>query len=124
MPWKLLGLAEEGRVELCMAPAMLDELAKVLSYKRLQPRLMQLGLTSAELIAYALSLVSIFEVTEGPRIVLADPDDDIFLHCAIVADAAYIVSGDNHLLDLGMYEDTPILTIRDFFATEFPEQIE
>jgi len=37
--------------------------------------------------------------------VLADPDDDLFLRCALVADAAYIVSGDSHLLDLGIYED-------------------
>ncbi|TEU19946.1 MAG: putative toxin-antitoxin system toxin component, PIN family [Anaerolineales bacterium] len=122
MPWKLLCLAEAGKVELCMAPAMLDELAEVLSYERLQPRLTQLGLTPAELVAYAVDLVSIFEVLEGPRIVVADPDDDVFLHCAAVADAACVVSGDNHLLDLGVYADIPILTIRDFLAKEFPDQ--
>jgi putative PIN family toxin of toxin-antitoxin system len=124
MPWKLLCLAEEGKVELCMAPAMLDELAKVLSYERLQPRLMQLGLTPAELVACAMNLASIFEVPEGTRIVVADPDDDIFLHCAAVADAAYVVSGDNHLLDLDTYADIPILAIRDFFAKEFPDQVD
>ena len=122
MPWKLLCLAEAGKVELCMAPAMLDELAKVLSYERLQPRLEQLGLTSAELVAYAMDLASIFEVPEGPPIVVADPDDDVFLRCAVVADATCVVSGDNHLLDLGEYAGIPIITIRDFLAKEFPEQ--
>jgi putative PIN family toxin of toxin-antitoxin system len=122
MPWKLLCLAETGKVELCMAPAMLDELAKVLSYERLQPRLAQLGLTTVELVTYAMDLAFIFEVPEGPHAVVADPDDDIFLHCAAVADAACVVSGDNHLLDLGTYADIPILTIRDFFAKEFPDQ--
>lgn len=122
MPWKLLCLAEAGKVELCMAPAMLDELAQVLSYERLQPRLMQLGLTSVELVAYAMDLASIFEVPEGSPIVVADPDDDVFLRCAAVAGAACVVSGDNHLLDLGEYAGIPIITICDFLAKEFAEQ--
>jgi hypothetical protein len=62
MPWKLLCLAEAGEVELCITPSMLVELAEVLSYERLQPRLQQLGLTPEELVAYALNLASIFEV--------------------------------------------------------------
>jgi len=124
MPWKLLCLAEAGEVELCITPSMLVELAEVLSYERLQPRLQQLGLTPEELVAYALSLASVFEVPEGDPIVVADPDDDVFLRCAIVAGAAYVVSGDHHLLDLGGYAGIPILTIRDFFTKEFPDQID
>ena len=124
LPWKLLCLAEAGEVELCIAPSMLIELAEVLSYERLQPRLEQLGLIPAELVAYAMNLASILEVPEGSPIVVADPDDDVFLHCAVIAGAACVVSGDDHLLDLGTYADIPILTVRDFLAQEFPEQID
>ena len=124
MPWKLLGLAEAGEVELCIAPSMLVELAEVLSYERLQPRLEQLELTPEELVAYALSLASVFEATEGDPIVVADPDDDVFLRCAAVAGVVCVVSGDRHLLDLGGYAGIPILTVRDFFAKEFPDQID
>ncbi len=124
MPWKLLCLAEAGEVELCIAPSMLVELAEVLSYERLQPRLEQLGLASEELVAYALNLASVFEVPEGDPIVVADPDDDVFLRCATVAGAVCVVSGDHHLLDLGGYAGIPILTVRDFFAKEFPDQID
>lgn len=123
MPWKLLCLAEVGEVELCIAPSMLVELAEVLSYERLQPRLQQLGLTPEELVAYALNLASVFEVPEGDPIVVADPDDDVFLRCATAASATCVVSGDHHLLDLGGYAGIPILTIRDFFTKEFPDQI-
>ena len=125
MPWSLLRLAEKGQVELCMAPSMLAELAEVLSYERLQPRLEQLGLTPSELVAYAMNLASMFEVQvpEGAPIVVADPDDDIFLRCAIVAGADYVVSGDRHLLALGEYAGIPILTVRDFLAREFPDQV-
>lgn len=124
LPWKLLRLAEVGDVELCMTPSMLVELAEVLSYERLQPRLEQLGLTPTELVTYALNLASIFEVSEGDPIVVADPDDDVFLRCATIAGAACVVSGDHHLLDLGGYAGIPILTIRDFLAKEFPEQVD
>ena len=124
LPWKLLCLAEAGEVELCIAPSMLIELAEVLSYERLQPRLEQLGLIPAELVAYAMNLASILEVPEGSPIVVADPDDDVFLHCAVIAGAACVVSGDDHLLDLDTYADIPILTVRDFLAQEFSDQID
>jgi putative PIN family toxin of toxin-antitoxin system len=122
MPWQLLRLAEQGQVTLCVAPAMIAELAEVLSYERLQPRLRQLGLTPAELVAYALTVASIYDVPESGAapIVVADPDDDVFLHCAAVAGAAYVLSGDHHLLDLEKYAGIPILTVHDFLTQEFP----
>jgi predicted nucleic acid-binding protein len=43
-------------------------------------------------------------------VVLADPDDDAVLACAIAAQAEIIVSGDSHLLRLSQYRDMPILT--------------
>ena len=124
-PWRLLRLAEAGDVEICMAPAMLIELAEVLTYERLRPRLGQLGLSPAELMAYVVDLVSVFEVAEeGRSLVIADPDDDVFLQCAVVAGAAYVISGDHHLLALGTYSDMPILTVGDFLAREFPDRVD
>lgn len=122
MPWRLLCLAEAGEIELCVAPSMLVELAEVLLYERLQPRLEQLGLLPSELVAYAMSLASVFEVPEGDPIVVADPDDDVFLRCAVAADVTCVISGDHHLLDVGTYAGIPILTIRDFLTQEFPEE--
>ena len=122
MSWELLRLAEKRQVVLCITPLMLDEINEVLRYDRLQPRLEQVELTPSELVAYVMSLAAMFEVQvpEEEPIVIVDPDDDIFLHCAIVAGATYIVSGDRHLLDLGKYAGIPILTIRDFLTQEFP----
>jgi len=124
LPWQLMRLAEAKRVELCMTPPMFTELAEVLAYRRMQPRLRQLGLTAGEIVAFAVSLTSVFETAEGEPIVTADPDDDIFLRCAAAAGAAYVVSGDRHLLELGTYAAIPIVTVHDFFAKEFPHQLE
>jgi hypothetical protein len=43
--------------------------------------------------------------------------------CAIAAGAVYVLSSDHHLLDLETYAGIPILTICDFLAQEFPEQV-
>lgn len=124
LPWKLLRLAKAGRVELCITPSMLDELADVLTYERLQPRLERLALSPSDLVSWTAALASVFDDTEGDPIVTADPDDDVFLHCASVAGAVYVVSGDHHLLDLRSHEGIPVLTIRDFLAKEFSNQLD
>lgn len=114
--WHLLNLAEQGKVELCIAYAMLLELEEVLSYNRLQQRLTSLQETPSQLAAYALNLCSIFDVSRlGPPIVKADPDDDIFLLCAKAAQASYLVTQDRHLLALNRFQGIPIVTLADFF---------
>ena len=50
-----------------------------------------------------------------------DPQDEIFLACAVDGQADMIVSGDRHLLNLREYRAIPILTARQFldqFAKE------
>lgn len=94
---------------------MLLELEEVLSYDRLQARLNMLQQTPAQLATYALTLCSLFDVSRpGPPIVAADPDDDIFLLCAITAQARYVVTQDRHLLALKVYQDVAIMTLDDF----------
>ena len=43
-----------------------------------------------------------------------DPSDDKFLECALAGEAAFIVSGDKHLLRLSVFEGIEILSPRDF----------
>lgn len=113
--WSLLKLAENKQVEICVAHSMLLELEEVLSYDRLQPRLEKLNMTPSQLASFALGLSSVFDVSRtGPPIVEADPDDDIFLLCAVEAQAIYIVSNDRHLRAVETYEGIPIITIDNF----------
>jgi len=126
LPWKLLRLAETGQVEICMAPSMLEELERVLTYERLQPRLRQLGLSPEELAAYVMDVVMLFELpplSQDVPLVIVDPDDDVFIQCALAAEARYIISGDSHLLDLKQYAHICILKIREFFEEIFPLQL-
>jgi len=48
------------------------------------------------------------------KVVEKDPDDDMFIACALAAEAAYIISGDHHLLDIGEYAGIRIVKVREF----------
>ena len=50
------------------------------------------------------------------KIVLADPDDDPIVECAAVGGAAFIVSGDKHLLALRRHEDIQIINAATFLG--------
>jgi predicted nucleic acid-binding protein len=51
-----------------------------------------------------------------PAVIDDDPDDDVFLACALAGDAAFIVSGDDHLLSLGNYRNIEIVTPAGFLG--------
>jgi predicted nucleic acid-binding protein len=54
--------------------------------------------------------LSVFAVVE-------DESDNRVLEAAVAAGADYIVSGDGHLLTLGVFQGIPILTPAEFVAT-------
>lgn len=119
--WRLLKLAEEGLVQICITYTMLLELEEVLGYPRLQKRLTILEQTPASLAAYALHLSYAFDVSRPLLpIVEADPDDDIFLLCAIAAEATCVVTQDRHLLDMENYQSIAIMPVAEFLAMYFP----
>lgn len=66
------------------------------------------------------ALKAISKITEivHPKIKLdvvrEDPSDNKVLECAVVADADYIVTGDQHLLKLKKFEETKIVIPSDF----------
>ena len=50
-----------------------------------------------------------------PRPVCRDADDDHVLACAVAAHADLIISGDDDLLALGVFENIPIMTVSGAF---------
>lgn len=115
--WRLLKLVEAGEVELYIAYPMLLELEEVLAYERFQNRLQVLQVTPAQLAAYALSLATAIDASRPQiPIVAVDPDDDIFLVCAVAAQAIYVVTNDRHLLALKAYQGVEIVRLEEFLA--------
>ena len=105
------------RFELLVSQPILDELARVLAYPKIARRH---GWPRKEILAFVRDLGDLAVQTPG-RIELAvireDPDDDRYLECAVEGRAGYIVSGDRHLLALGIYRDIEVVPPRAFLAT-------
>jgi putative PIN family toxin of toxin-antitoxin system len=104
-------LAEE-EIVLVTAPELLDELNRVLEYPRLKRYYSEEE--RKRFVALVLALGEIVELPESIPSICRDPDDDVFIACAVAGDADVIVSGDHDLLDLERVGDIPILTAAAF----------
>ena len=56
----------------------------------------------------------IIQVNFDKKIVTSDPSDDKFICCAVAGKTEFIISGDQHLLNLGQYGKIEIIKARAF----------
>ncbi len=111
----LLDLWRERRFVLVSAEPILAEIETVLRRPRLREKyhlhpedIVQL----MELLRREALLIPLLTNVSGT--IPADPADEKFLACAVDGMADYLVSGDRHLLDLGEFRGTPVVTLRAF----------
>ncbi len=119
-PAQVLRLAEDGQLTIFVSPAILDEIERVLEYQRIQRRMQKLGISQTEVLTFAIQLMTFVQPPELEERVAPDPQDDMFLACALAADVPYLVSGDHHLLDMGTWHTIMIVTVNDFLAQHLP----
>ena len=109
-PFQCLELARVGTVEGVICQEIVDELTEKLQHK-LSLSLEDINETLADL----LSFMSLVTITRQLQVIVADPDDDQVLECAVVGHATHIVSGDKkHLLPLGTYQGIRIVSPAEF----------
>ncbi len=102
---RLLELWRSGALTLCLTDAILGEYLDILTrFTRIRPEV-------ASLLAAIQASDRVLFVTPTERLhaVRDDPDDDKFLECAVAAQAAAIISTDQHLLALDSFRGLPIL---------------
>jgi len=105
------GLA--GRLVLIASPALISELRRVLAYPKLAAAIKDPD-TLADLIEAAAVLID----PERTITAVSDQPDNRVLEAAVHGTADYIVSGDKHLLALGVFDGIPILTPATFASLE------
>lgn len=99
---------------LLLTEEVLAETAEVLGRKHIRKRY---PVTDADVKAYLRSLRAVgtvLEVALQVDVITRDPEDNRFLALAQAGGADYIVSGDPHLTELGIYAGIPILTPAQF----------
>jgi uncharacterized protein len=102
------------RFQLVISEVILHELRRILNY----PKISRLhGWSRAEVLEFVEDVARLMILVPGElrlKVVAEDPTDDRYLECALEGGAAYIVSGDRHLIGLGQYEGVEILAPRRF----------
>ncbi|MBN2438136.1 MAG: putative toxin-antitoxin system toxin component, PIN family [Deltaproteobacteria bacterium] len=110
-PRAIIDLWKNGRLTLCLSRDIFDEYIEVLR---------RLGLDDTPELEELLKLFAtgfhIVFTTRTPEIyVVADPDDDKFIACALALKAGCVVSGDKTLVDVRLHQGIRIVTPREFF---------
>ena len=110
VPGGVVEAAIEGLYTLALSPATLGELEGVLLRSKF-------GL-DAETVHTLVREMEAVGMVCYPRknhaIVADDPADNAVIDCAVEANAQYVVSGDQHLLSLGLAAGIPIVTPAKF----------
>jgi putative PIN family toxin of toxin-antitoxin system len=115
LPAHLVAMWREGRFDVLTAVEQLDELKRVTRYPKIRERLSPV--LAGRLINELRGLAII--ATKLPTVaVCADPNDNYLLAMASAGAADFLVTGDKRdLLSLKAHEQTRIVTVREFLAT-------
>lgn len=108
-PAQVVQLALQKRVRLLASEPILEEIERVLSYPKLK-KLHQF--TGQEICQYIQDIREAAIMTPGKlkiQAVKADPTDDKYLVCAVEGKADCIVSGDQHLRGLKVFQSIRIV---------------
>jgi putative PIN family toxin of toxin-antitoxin system len=114
-PGKILDLLlAKRRFQVVVSKEILLDLRRCLDHPRLRKHM---TLTDPEIDRWVLALELIADVVEPIRRTQAipeDPDDNVLLEAALEGRAAFLVTGDRHVLALREYEGVRIVTAREF----------
>lgn len=114
-PGKLVDLWRSGRIVPVVTGEIVREYLRVLAYPKFK-------LTEADIDFLLFEEILPFFTTHAIKgkppvqgsLIPEDPDDEKFLVCAISGNAKFVVSGDAHLLALGVHGDVKIATVKNF----------
>ncbi len=108
-PSRIVQMAEGGRVQVFVSLDILQEIRRVLEYEKILRVLKSSRREPSSIMTSVVSLCSLVAVKAFVHAIREDPSDNHVLACAKEANAHFIVSGDRHLLKLGLYENIRIL---------------
>ncbi len=101
---------------LIYTPAMLVELEDVLNRAWLHKRLVHVPERIPDFLLAVKVLGKLVRGYVNVAGQVRDPFDEMFLACAVLGKADYIISGDKDLLSLGAYRGTRIVTPAEFLT--------
>ncbi len=112
LPAKIIKAAEEGKVCIITSEEIVNEINRTLAYPRLKRVYEGAHISQHHLMQAVLHIAKLVEARSEIQVVREDQEDDKFIECSVDGKADFIVSGDDHLLKIGSYEKTRIVSVR------------
>jgi len=115
LPAKILDSWRAGQYLLITSPPIVTEIKRVLETPRIRKKyFITQGDIEQLIILLEKDALIVPGHTDVKNAVPDDPNDEMFLACAMDASANFIVSGDRDLLDISEYKGIPIITVNEF----------
>jgi uncharacterized protein len=109
-PAKIINRWLDGTYEVLVSQAIIDEILRVTGYERIQRKYARVQENRLEFVALLMEQAIWTDPESKISAITADESDNRYLECAVAGRAAYVVSGDEHLLALSHYHGIEILT--------------
>ena len=110
-PMQLIKQVRIHAVELVISPALLEEFATVIVRAKFAAVIARTTRTPTRILEQLRTLAEVVVAPPLSQPVCRDPKDDIVLACARAASAQLVVSGDDDLLALGVFDGIPIVPV-------------
>ncbi|OQX21210.1 MAG: putative toxin-antitoxin system toxin component, PIN family [Candidatus Altiarchaeales archaeon A3] len=107
--WQLLQKCIRQDNKLVLSKSIIEEFTDVIHREKFGFILTE---KKEEFIEYLTEISDVVKPVRKVKVIKDDPDDDKILECALCSKADYIVSGDDHLLDLKEYKGIKIVRTR------------
>lgn len=107
---KILEKCIDGTFNLFLSKDILNEIERVLNY----PKFNFSEKEKTEFLNLLRKISTIVKPSLTLEIIKQDSEDNKILECAIESQADFVISGDDHLLSLGEFEEIKILRASEF----------
>ncbi len=99
----------QGDFDVLVSTSIINEIGRVLRYPRIAKRHQQGEKEIEKFLELLSSEAIVIEPSKRLDVIQADESDNRYLECAIEGKAQYIISGDNHLLNVGEYRGIVVI---------------
>ena len=112
---KIIEKAEKKDIQIIISEDILSEIIKVLNREsKFQKYILNLKLSIEDLLRTILSISTLIEKKSKLDIIKVDPKDNIILEVAIDGKVDYVISYDNHLLNMIEFRGIKIISPGEF----------
>ena len=115
-PAKIINRWEAGKFDVAVSDPLLNELERALGYERINKYFRGTGFNRSTFIMHLREIAILVKPQISLEVITDDPDDNRLLECAVTSGSSYIISGDQHLLDLKEYQGIQILSPAGFIV--------